>query len=76
VGHVWEHPSAARDAKADADARCQDWPARSAGCTSCSSRGPAGPPGRRSAPPVRARLPDGAPRPPTPRRRPARPARR
>lgn len=24
VGHVWEHPSAARDPKNDADARCQD----------------------------------------------------
>lgn len=24
VGHVWEHPSAARDPKADADACCQD----------------------------------------------------
>jgi hypothetical protein len=24
IGHVWEHPSAARDAKAEADACCQD----------------------------------------------------
>lgn len=24
VGHVWEHPSAARDAKADADAAHQE----------------------------------------------------
>jgi hypothetical protein len=24
IGHVWEHPSAARDKKAEADARCQD----------------------------------------------------
>lgn len=24
VGHVWVHPSSARDAKADADAGCQD----------------------------------------------------
>jgi hypothetical protein len=24
VGHVWEHPSAARDAKAEADATCED----------------------------------------------------
>jgi len=25
IGHVWEHPSAARDAKAEADAHCQDY---------------------------------------------------
>ena len=24
VGHIWEHPSAARDAKAEADACCQE----------------------------------------------------
>ena len=24
VGHVWEHPSAALDAKAEADALCQE----------------------------------------------------
>jgi hypothetical protein len=24
VGHVWEHPSSARDAKNEADACCQD----------------------------------------------------
>lgn len=24
VGHVWVHPSSARDAKAEADTRCQD----------------------------------------------------
>jgi hypothetical protein len=24
IGHVWEHPSGARDPKVEADARCQD----------------------------------------------------
>ncbi len=24
IGHVWEHPSAARDSKAEADAACEE----------------------------------------------------